>query len=325
MGKNIEAMKKILFSILLVTSVISVLAQTLPCVEDYRINNGGGNCPDIGGVGATGSITLSFDGTVDASNIPIIVMVEDITDPLNPILVTGITFGPGNLLANGDVTYCYYIGPNNNNNLLGANAQFRFFISYNEGALCGEQGTLPVSIKFFTTARISANVSLVWETVTEVNNKGYFIQRKIGAGAWVTIGFIPSKADAGNSFTTLRYEFTDNNPTKGITQYRLLQVDIDGKFAFSNIRAVRGIAQKSSIIIYPNPSNDGKVNVVFEDASVVRNVTLMDMSGRILKQWRGITNNNVQIDNLAPGVYNVRIENTETSELAVEKIVVNKR
>lgn len=319
-------MKKILFSLLLMTSVISVFSQTsLPCVIESKINNGGGNCPDVGGVSATGSITLSFDGTIDPGNIPEIISAEEITDPLNPVPVVGITYGPGTLLANGDVKYCYYLGPNNNNNLLGANAEFRFLIAYSGGALCGEQGTLPVNIKFFSTARISANVSLVWETVTEVNNSGYFIQRKIGASPWATIGFVPSKADAGTSFSTLRYEFSDVNPTKGITQYRLLQVDIDGKFAFSNIRAVRGIAQKSGIIIYPNPSNDGKVNVVFEDANVIRNVTLMDMSGRILKQWKGISNNNVQMDNLAPGFYNVRIENTETSELLVEKIVVNNR
>ena len=45
----------------------------------------------------------------------------------------------------------------------------------------------------------------------------------------------------------------------------------------------------------------------------------------MLKQWRNVTNNNIQIDNLTPGFYSVRIENTETGELAVEKIVVNKR
>src|SRR5688572_17729845 len=129
MGKNIEAMKNFLFSLLLVTSVISVFAQSLPCVTESKINNGGGSCPDIGGVSATGSITLSFDGTIDPGNIPIIVMAEEITDPLNPVPVVGITYGPGTLLANGDVKYCYYLGPNNNNNLLGANAEFRFLRS----------------------------------------------------------------------------------------------------------------------------------------------------------------------------------------------------
>jgi type IX secretion system substrate protein len=185
--------------------------------------------------------------------------------------------------------------------------------------------TLPVNLKFFNATRANTNVDLVWATATEENNKGYYIQRKIGAGAWVTIAFVPSQAFGGNSFSLLRYEYTDNNPTKGITQYRLRQVDIDGKIAVSNIRAVRGMAQRSNVIIYPNPSNDGKVNVVFEDVNVVRNVSLMDMSGRMLKQWRNVTNNNIQIDNLTPGFYSVRIENTETGELVVEKIVVNKR
>jgi len=317
-------MKKILFSLLLLASVISVFAQTLPCVSDYQINNGGGSCPDINGTSATGSVTLSFDGPIDPNNIPSIVKVEDITVPGDPVEVTGISFGPGTLLNNGDVRYCYYIGPNNNNNLQGQNAQFRFFISY-DGVPCGEQSTLPVNLKSFIAARSNANVGIVWETATEENNKGFYIQRKIGAGAWQTLTFVPSQALNWNSNSVLRYEYTDNNPTKGITQYRLRQVDIDGKAAVSNIRAVRGLAQRATIIIYPNPSNDGKVNVIFEDVNSVRNVSLMDMNGRLLKQWKNVSNNNIQIDNLTPGFYTVRIENPETGEQALEKIVVNKR
>lgn len=185
--------------------------------------------------------------------------------------------------------------------------------------------TLPVNLKTFTAARTRSNVTLVWETVTEENNYGFHIQRRIGLGSWVTVGFVPTQAVNGNSFSSLRYEYTENNPTKGITQYRLRQVDIDQKFTYSSIRAVRGEAQKGKTIIYPNPTNDGRVNVVFEDANVIRNIQLMDMSGRMLKQWRNISNNTIEIDNLTPGFYSVRIENTDTGEQTVEKIVVNKR
>src|SRR6185503_11654496 len=108
-------MKKILLSLLLIASVNFVFAQaSLPCPTTYKINNGGGSCPDIvvSGVtlSATGSITLSFDGTITASNIPVVSSVTDITDPLNSFPVTGITFGLGTLLATGDVEYCYYVG-----------------------------------------------------------------------------------------------------------------------------------------------------------------------------------------------------------------------
>ena len=53
--------------------------------------------------------------------------------------------------------------------------------------------------------------------------------------------------------------------------------------------------------------------------------SVIDMSGRTVKQMKGVTNNNIQIDNLNAGFYTVRIVNTETGEQVVEKFVVNKR
>ena len=51
----------------------------------------------------------------------------------------------------------------------------------------------------------------------------------------------------------------------------------------------------------------------------------MDMNGRVMKQWKGVANNNIQIDNLTAGFYTIRIIDTETGEQTVEKIVVKKR
>lgn len=187
------------------------------------------------------------------------------------------------------------------------------------------QGTLPVKFLSFTAQRIRSNVNLSWATTTEENNSGFVVQRSIGNGEWENVGYVASRSANGNSSVVLSYQFTDINPAKGITQYRLNQLDIDGRSSYSSIRSVRGEEQKSKTIIYPNPSNDGKVSVVFEESNTIRNVSLMDMNGRIIKQWKGVTNNTIQIDNLAPGFYTVRMVNTETGEQVVEKVVVNKR
>jgi hypothetical protein len=151
------------------------------------------------------------------------------------------------------------------------------------------------------------------------------VERKLSNGGWEQVTFVDSKAPSGNSNSPLTYTLTDLNNSKGITQYRLRQVDIDGKQAYSMIRSVRGEGQKSNTIIYPNPSGDGKVSIVFEGANSMRDVSLMDVSGKTLKQWKGVTNNNIQIDNLNSGFYTVRIVNVETGEQVVEKFIVNKR
>ncbi|HEY5966782.1 MAG TPA: T9SS type A sorting domain-containing protein [Chitinophagaceae bacterium] len=184
---------------------------------------------------------------------------------------------------------------------------------------------LPVSLRSFTAARNHSTVVLKWETVTEENSRGFYIERNPGNNVWQTLGFVSSKANRGNSSSLLNYEYSDINDAKGITQYRLRQVDFDGKHAYSPIRAVRAGNQKGKTIVYPNPSNDGRVNVVFADVNTIRDVSLMDMNGRVMKQWKGVANNNIQIDNLTAGFYTIRVIDTETGEQTVEKIVVKKR
>ena len=148
----------------------------------------------------------------------------------------------------------------------------------------------------------------------------------MGRGVWDLVAFVPTRATDGNSSVSLAYTFSDlGNASKGITQYRIKQVDIDDHAKFSEIRAVRGFEQSGKIIVYPNPSNTGKVNVVFDDAEGTRDAVLMDLSGRVVKQWKGITGNLLQIDNLGQGMYSLKVINRDTGDQSVQKIVVNNR
>ena len=184
---------------------------------------------------------------------------------------------------------------------------------------------LPVSFSSFTAQRNSATtVKLFWQTATEVNNRGFAVERNTN-GTWEQIAFISSQALGGNSSSLLNYSYIDANSAKGISQYRVKQIDLDNKSSYTEIRAVRGIDQPGKIIIYPNPSSDGKVNIVFEDATAIRDVSLIDMNGRTVKQWNGVSNNNIQIENLVPGFYSLRVIVRETGAQTVEKIVINKR
>jgi len=185
---------------------------------------------------------------------------------------------------------------------------------------------LPVHLSFFNAKRTnSSNVSLSWQTAQEINSKGFEIQRLIGTGGWQSVGFVASQALYGNSSAPLNYTFNDNNNAHAITQYRLKEIDIDANSKYSEIRAVRGDGQAGKIIVYPNPSFDGTAKVVFEEINGTRDVSLNDASGRLIKQWKGVTNNNLAIDNLTPGFYSLRVVIRETGEQSIEKIVVNKR
>ena len=185
---------------------------------------------------------------------------------------------------------------------------------------------LPVRFTFFNAKRTnSSNVSLTWQTAQEIDSRGFEIQRLIGAGGWQTVGYVASQALYGNSSAPINYSFNDNNNAHAVTQYRLKQIDIDYNSKYSEIKAVRGDGQAGKIIVYPNPSFDGTAKVVFEDINGTRDVSLSDASGRLIKQWSGLTNNNLAIDNLTPGFYSLRVVIRETGEQSIEKIVVNKR
>lgn len=99
------------------------------------------------------------------------------------------------------------------------------------------------SLRITTDRKSSSRVSIKWITSSEKNNRGFYIQRKIG-NEWKNIAFIFSAADSGNSTSELAYEYRDTNSQKRITNYRLQQIDIHGVVSYSEIFTVSGNGTK---------------------------------------------------------------------------------
>ena len=184
-------------------------------------------------------------------------------------------------------------------------------------------GPLPVYFKSFRAVRSNQTVLLNWETATEQNNRGFHVERNTN-GRWENIAFVVTKAVNGNSNIDLSYSFTDVNIVKGISQYRIVQVDFNGNTKFSEVRFVRD-AQTGKNIVFPNPSFNGNTNVLFGDQNSAHDVAIVDLTGRVVKQWSNINNNSLRIDNLIPGFYSIRIYNRSSGEQVIEKLIVNKR
>ena len=95
---------------------------------------------------------------------------------------------------------------------------------------------LPITLTDFKAIKRNATIDLLWITATEINNKGFYVERSSNiTQGFKAIGYIASKAVAGNSSNTLAYNLVDENPIQSINYYRLKQVDINGKFSYSNI------------------------------------------------------------------------------------------
>ena len=122
---------------------------------------------------------------------------------------------------------------------------------------------LPVQLASFAAIRVSDDVQLSWSTISEVNNFGFYVERKLdGTSSFVEV---PNSFIAGHA-TTLEpqsYSFTDNTVTPGVWYYRLRQVDLDGKINYSEpvkVEYVTAVTSETPATYglsqnYPNPFN----------------------------------------------------------------------
>lgn len=93
---------------------------------------------------------------------------------------------------------------------------------------------LPVELTSFSALVKGRDVSLSWKTATEVNNYGFEVERAKACtekSAFEKIAFIEG---SGSSNSEKSYSYTDKSVEVGEYTYRLKQLDIDGKFKYSD-------------------------------------------------------------------------------------------
>ena len=183
---------------------------------------------------------------------------------------------------------------------------------------------LPVTLSNFTAKQTTDNnVSLAWVTSSESVNKGFSIERQEeGSGKFQSLGFIASKAEGGNSQTTLAYSFKDVTAKKGTNMYRLVQEDLDGKKTYSEVRVVK-LSGQSVSMVFPNPSN-GAVNISRTADGKKMNIQVIDQSGSTIRQLSNITDANYKLNIQKSGVYTIKMMYPETGEQSIQRIVVQK-
>jgi hypothetical protein len=112
---------------------------------------------------------------------------------------------------------------------------------------------LPVELLNFDADCEKNIVNLKWKTASETNNDYFTIERSNDAISWEKIITLEG---ARNSTQQLSYSATDKKPLDGISYYRLMQTDFDGKSEFFNPVAVKCEKDAANISIeyFPNPA-----------------------------------------------------------------------
>jgi hypothetical protein len=115
---------------------------------------------------------------------------------------------------------------------------------------------VPVELISFTASVNGNNVLLNWVTVSEINNRGFEVERQVN-NLWETVGFVEGK---GTSSEFTNYSFEDNYLSSGTYSYRIKQLDFKGAFKYYNLNETIEIGTPLVFELsqnYPNPFNPG--------------------------------------------------------------------
>lgn len=170
--------------------------------------------------------------------------------------------------------------------------------SFSPFGVTTRQAGLPVELLAFEAVRRTADeVDLNWSTAVEINNRGFEVERMLDSETTFTnIGFVEGN---GTSTQTNYYHFLDENSYRGISYYRLKQIDFDGSIDYSPTRSVRGLVMQAGVAVtsFPNPVDDIVYVRFGEIPSTVKNsiIQITDMTGRVLHQLEQEVNSDQRV------------------------------
>jgi hypothetical protein len=194
-------------------------------------------------------VTAEFPGTA-------ITMKDVLFTWITTSLVTTITVGadyrsyigsgPFNLPVGGTVSAAFALVAGNDLANLQANADLAQ-LKYNNHVV-------PVELTSFTASADNGIVTLNWATATEINNRGFEVERSNNTEDFRVIGFVNG---SGTTTESRNYSFSDAGLNAGKYFYRLRQLDFNGDYEYSPVVEV---TVNSPIVYaldqnYPNPFN----------------------------------------------------------------------
>lgn len=167
----------------------------------------------------------------------------------------------------------------------------------------GLNNPLPVTLLSFDAEKIGKDITLSWGTQVELNNDYFEVQRSTNQLDWQSLGRVTG---AGTTIEEQYYSLTDYDVAQqvqgaSVAFYRLLQVDYNGDFDYSQVETVQlDPVEEINLKVYPNPAQ-----TTVSIASSVRGILyLYNAMGTLVK-----TTQNYQIDvsDLPQGMYTLQL------------------
>lgn len=209
------------------------------------------------------------------------------------------SFDEGNTWASADDADAFVSGANGSLTFSAGNGQnsfSQFVISYS--------GTLPVEWSDFLVAlEHNRQTRLYWSAYQTADVSHFVIEKSSDGLVFQPLGTVSAKPGAG----FCAYEAIDNQPFKGLTYYRIRQVDADGKFSYSSVRSVVLDALANDWVLSPNPLSLGQslaIRTAYEGEYRVR---LFDFAGKKVFEKHLTGSQSLALPALATGLYGYEI------------------
>ncbi len=196
-----------------------------------------------------------------------------------------------------------------------ANLTNSFYI----GSINSTNTPLPITLISFTASVVNGEVVLNWTTAAEIDNDYFTIQRSTDVIGWENIQKLPGAGTSGN---TKSYSAKDPSPYTGISYYRLMQTDIDGKSTHSFIVSVNLGNKISEIQVYPNPARD-QLWIKFVTPGKY-DLAVFNSNGQLVIQPVSVLGSKTELNiaNLKTGLYFLQISHDGMHE--TRKIMIGK-
>ncbi|MGZ4057311.1 MAG: T9SS type A sorting domain-containing protein, partial [Bacteroidia bacterium] len=167
---------------------------------------------------------------------------------------------------------------------------------------------LPITMMDFELYKNSNGVTAKWSTASEKNNK-YFVLEKTTDG--INFSEVGRVDGAGTSSAMHNYSYTDESPVYGISYYRIKQVDTDGTYSYSQMRAIdfKELAV-SNFEVIPNPSESQAGVLLSFNESVISDldINIYDISGTLLyNKTEQVKGNKIELPKFEKGFYIVHV------------------
>ncbi|RJE70357.1 T9SS type A sorting domain-containing protein [Reichenbachiella sp. MSK19-1] len=174
-----------------------------------------------------------------------------------------------------------------------------------------ESPALPVELISFNLAADESNISITWQTASEINNDYFNLYRSDDG---LSFEIITTVDGHGTTNEVQNYSYTDYPAVAGTYYYKLQQVDYDGVNEFFDTKRIEIGKSTTELTVYPVPlAANQDFYVQYSETNETVDARIYDLSGNLQYQLSTERESNkIRFASselgLSPGIYVVQIQ-----------------